>query len=71
MKQSTQIEKTVTNTIACQPNPMNTDTPLQLMHRTVGQPFDEQAEHENDLRYESRQDFATWERDGDTGPEAE
>ncbi len=42
---------------------------LQLMHRTVGQPWDEKAEHENDLRFESRQDFATWERDGDTGSE--
>ncbi len=29
-------------------------------------PFDEKSEHENDLEWESRQDFATWERDGDT-----
>ncbi len=28
-------------------------------------------ERNRDLEFESRQDFATWERDGDTGSEAE
>ncbi len=32
---------------------------------------DERRERDRDLEFESRQDFATWERDGDTGPEGE
>ncbi len=29
--------------------------------------WDEKTERDRDLEYESRQDYATWERDGDTG----
>ncbi len=32
-----------------------------------GETFNEKEEHEKDLEHESRQDYATWERDGDTG----
>ncbi len=32
-------------------------------------PFDAQAEHENDLRQESRVDYESWQRDGCDGPE--
>ncbi len=48
---------------------MNTDTYCDMHQPLVEPHFDAKAEHEADLEYESSQDFATWERDGDTGPE--
>ncbi len=43
-----------------------TDTPPESERQILrcAQPFDAQAEHENDLRYESRVDYASWETDG-------
>ena len=43
-----------------------TDTPPESERQILrgAPPFDAQAEHENDLRYESRVDYESWQYDG-------
>ncbi len=54
-------------------NAQLTDTPPESERQILrcAPPFDAQAEHENDLRYESRVDYESWERDGCDGREDE
>ncbi len=42
------------------------DTPPESERQILrcAPPFDAQAEHENDLRYESRVDYESWQYDG-------
>ncbi len=48
-----------------------TDTPPESERQILrcAPPFDAQSEHEKDLRYESRVDYESWQRDGCDGRE--